>query len=83
MFITKLKIIFQSKYLYLTLLLITLIYVSINICFFKKDSVYNQLENSFILKVIDIKDRKDYKIITFSGKEKVISFYYTIKRLEV
>ena len=72
----KLKIGLQFKYLYYLLLLITIIYVSINVLFIKKESLYNEHDNYFILKIINIKSNNNGKTITFKGKENLVCFYY-------
>ena len=76
MFIIKLKIILQSKYFYFLLLLITILFVLCKIFILEKNSLYQDNETNFILKIDNIKENKTGVTITFIGKEKLISHYY-------
>ena len=74
MLLKRLKIVLQSKYLYYIILIIAIIYTIINVLLINKQSLYSINENNFILKVTNIKDKDFGKIITFKGKEKIISY---------
>ena len=74
MLLKRLKIVLQSKYLYYIILIIAIIYTIINVLLINKQSLYSIDENNFILKVTNIKEKDFVKIITFKGKEKIISY---------
>ena len=68
-----LKKILLYKYIYYVIFLIVILlsYIRINTIY---KSNYNEKDNNFVLKVLDIKDKDNQDIVTFSGKEKFISY---------
>ena len=74
--ITKLKIILQSKYFYIVILLLTILFVFLNVNFSNNKSVYDKKDNEFILYIDDYKLNDDYIKLTLCDGECLIGNYY-------
>ena len=75
-YITKLKIILQSRFFYICFLLFVILYLLLCIKLDSNISVYNVNENNFVLNVYDYKINEDYIKLTLCNKECLIGNYY-------
>ena len=71
----KLKIVLQSKVFYFVILILCIINVTIRVFVIKHQSLYQSSEHEFILEVVNIKNSSSGQIITFKGREKLITHY--------
>ncbi len=75
LYITKLKIILQSKYLYLLLFFFVSVWVFLgNIR--KHESIYDLNDNEFIMRITNIKSKDNKVTLYLDGKEKLVATYY-------
>ena len=72
----RLKTLLQQNSFYFILLILTALYVCINLFLVPNESKYQIDESEFILTIENIRYKGDKVTIEFSGKEKLIAYYY-------
>ena len=71
----RLKTLLQQNSFYFILLILTALYVCINLFLVPNESKYQKDENEFILTITNIRYKEDKVTIEFSGKENLIAYY--------
>lgn len=75
MFLKRLKIILQSNKFYLCTLLLTFVYLCLNLFILPKTSKYSIDDKEFILTVTNIRYKEKQTIVEFTGDENLICYY--------